>query len=343
MFELLSSLGSWVKRQEITTDNAVFRLHYMFTALLLLCFSAIITASQFIGDPIECMGDKSIPGNVRMIELESSFGLVNPAGHEDEKKYYTYYQWVVFVLFLQAMLCYFPKWLWDMWESNLLSTIVVGLNYGMITEEEKESKKKTLIDYMLKHIKHHNMYAIKYFFCEVLCLINIIGQMYLMNAFFDGEFMQYGRKVTDFSDMDQDNRIDPMVYVFPRITKCTFHKFGPSGTIMRSDFLCVLPLNIFNEKSFVFLWFWYIIIATLLSALVLFRIAIIALPSTRAHIFHFYNRIISKDTAAAISRKTSLGDWWVMFMLGSNMDPLIYREVMSELAKKIEISSSNSL
>lgn len=79
--------------------------------------------------------------------------MSNPAGDEEGKKYYTYYQWVVFVLFLQAMLCYLPKWLWDMWEGNLLSTIVLGLNYGMINEEEKETKKKTLVDYMLKHIK----------------------------------------------------------------------------------------------------------------------------------------------------------------------------------------------
>ena len=32
---------------------------------------------------------------------------------------------------------------------------------------------------------------------------------------------------------------------------------------------------------------------------------------------------------------------WVLFMLGSNMDPLIYREVMSELSKKIETDASN--
>jgi hypothetical protein len=130
------------------------------------------------------------------------------------------------------------------------------------------------------------MYAVRYFFCEILCLVNVIGQMYLMNTFFDGEFMNYGLKVTQFTDMEQGERVDPMVYVFPRITKCTFHKFGPSGTIVRSDFLCILPLNIFNEKSFIFLWFWFVIIATLLSALILFRIAIIALPSTRAYIFH---------------------------------------------------------
>ena len=31
------------------------------------------------------------------------------------------------------------------------------------------------------------------------------------------------------------------------MTKCTFNKFGPTGTLMRRDALCVLPVNIINE------------------------------------------------------------------------------------------------
>ena len=45
------------------------------------------------------------------------------------------------------------------------------------------------------------------------------------------------------------------------MTKCTFHKFGPSGTVQKFDGLCVLPLNIINEKIYVFLWFWFVILA----------------------------------------------------------------------------------
>ena len=48
---------------------------------------------------------------------------------------------------------------------------------------------------------------------------------------------------------------------FWQVTKCTFHKFGPSGTVQGFDGLCVLPLNIINEKIYVFLWFWFVILA----------------------------------------------------------------------------------
>ena len=42
----------------------------------------------------------------------------------------------------------------------------------------------------------------------------------------------------------QEDRLDPMIYIFPRMTKCTFHKFGTSGEVEKHDALCILPLNI---------------------------------------------------------------------------------------------------
>lgn len=115
------------------------------------------------------------------------------------------------------------------------------------------------------------MYAIRYWVCEFLCLINIIVQMWLMNRFFDGEFMTYGLRVLNLIDTPQDERMDPMVYVFPRMTKCIFHKYGASGSIQKHDSLCLLPLNIVNEKTYIFIWFWYIILLVMLFALLIYR------------------------------------------------------------------------
>lgn len=166
--------------------------------------------------------------------------------------------------------------------------------------------------------------------------------MYIMNKFFDGEFMAYGTRVMNYSDLPQDERIDPMVYVFPRVTKCTFHKYGASGTIQKHDSLCILPLNIVNEKTYIFLWFWYIILATLLGGLIIYRMVILFSPSVRPRLLHARNGTIPKEAAYAISKKTDVGDWWIIYMLGRNMDPLIYREVIAELAKKIETNNKES-
>lgn len=119
--------------------------------------------------------------------------------------------------------------------------------------------------------QRHKMYAMRYFACEFLCLLNITVQMWLMNCFFDGEFFSYGWRVMNLSETPQEQRYDPMVYVFPRITKCLFHKYGASGSIQKHDALCVLPLNIVNEKTYIFIWFWYIILILLLLGLVIYR------------------------------------------------------------------------
>ena len=77
------------------------------------------------------------------------------------------------------------------------------------------------------------------------------------------------------TEMENDQRTDPMARVFPKvksfhrsavtpplqITKCTFHKFGSSGSVQKFDGICVLPLNIINEKIYVFLWFWFLLLA----------------------------------------------------------------------------------
>lgn len=52
-----------------------------------------------------------------------------------------------------------------------------------------------------------------------------------MNRFFDGEFMTFGLDVIRHMEADQEDRMDPMIYIFPRMTKCTFYKYGVSGEV----------------------------------------------------------------------------------------------------------------
>merc|ERR1712095_206701 len=81
--------------------------------------------------------------------------------------------------------------------------------------------------------------------------------------------------------MDDANRTDPMMKVFPRVTKCTFHHYGPSGTVNKKDALCILGLNIINEKIYVTLWFWLVILACLTAMYLIYVVAIVAVPGLR--------------------------------------------------------------
>lgn len=175
----------------------------------------------------------------------------------------------------------------------------------------------------------------QYFTCEFLCLVNVIGQLYLMNRFLGGEFFTYGLRVLQFSTMDQDKRVDPMIFVFPRMTKCTFYKFGPSGTVQNHDSLCLLPLNVFNEKAYIFFWFWYLLMALFLVGLITYRVMIVLSISLRARLLHMEAKRLPIEICESISTKVNLGDWWILYNLAHNMDPVIYKEFLSEFTKKI--------
>ena len=57
------------------------------------------------------------------------------------------------MLIFQAGLCYIPKFVWDNFEGGLMHTIGEGLNPGLHKEEEVSSRKKVIIDYIVKHIR----------------------------------------------------------------------------------------------------------------------------------------------------------------------------------------------
>ena len=101
----------------------------------------------------------------------------------------------------------------------------------------------------------NNFYTGAYVLCEVLNFVIVVTNIFLTDSFLGNEFTQYGVEVLSFINADDpETRIDPMNRVFPKVTKCDFRKIGPSGNIIRYDVMCVLALNILNEKIYVFLW-----------------------------------------------------------------------------------------
>nr|NVI75112.1 innexin 2 [Cucujiformia] len=249
-------------------DNNVFRLHYKATVVILVAFSLLVTSRQYIGDPIDCIVDE-IPADVMdtFCWISATYtiparltgrvgvdvaqpGVASHVDGKDQVKYHKYYQWVCFALFFQAMLFYVPRYLWKTWEGGRIRMLVVDLNTPIVTDKCKKVRKQLLVDYFHTNLRHQNFYAFRFFICEILNCVNVIGQIFFMDYFLNGEFSTYGSEVLSFTEMDPEQREDPMSRVFPKVTKCTFHKYGPSGSVQKFDGLCVLPVNIVNEKIY---------------------------------------------------------------------------------------------
>merc|ERR1711874_782205 len=188
-----------------------------------------------------------------------------------------------------------------------------------------------------------------FFLCEILCFVNVIGQMYFTDRFLGNTFMNYGWDVLKMTTGDPEGRSDPMNMVFPKVTKCTFQKYGASGTITRHDGLCILALNIINEKIYVFLWFWFVAVACISALAILYRVIIFLVPSMRVTVIMGRSLCqVDKDAVEDVlscprhSWVDKIGDYFVVYLLSKNLPPIALKEVLEELRPVMQPSKPTS-
>ncbi|KAI5692481.1 hypothetical protein M8J75_011867 [Diaphorina citri] len=317
-------------------------------------------ASLLTGDPINCIADGAVPGHVinTYCWITSTFTLPHqahkPVGShvihpavgsyvegEDEKRYHTYYQWVPFMLFFQGILFYVPHWIWKNLEENKVRMITDGMRGAIVTsKEDRRERQKRLVQYIIDTLHMHNVYAAGYFFCEFLNFVNVVGNMILIDSFLGGTFFTYGTEVLKFTQLNQENRTDPMVEVFPRVTKCTFHKYGSSGSIQDHDALCILALNILNEKIYILLWFWFYALAIMSFGAICYSLSVITLPSIRETILIRRFRFGTPAGVSALIRRTQVGDFLLLHLLGQNMNNMFFGEILDELSTNLHLGNN---
>lgn len=348
--DVFGSLRSVLKIDQVCVDNNVFRLHYKVTVIFLLACSVLVTSRQYFGDPIDCIQRDDIPPNIidtycwihatftlprafnKTIGTEVPHPGVDKYSPGEERVYHKYYQWVCFVLFFQAAMFYIPRYLWKMWEGQKLRNLILNLKNPILKEDERDNEIILLCEYFRRNTGHHKTYIQYFTFCEVLNFFNVCLQMYLVDAFLGGSFSTYGLDVLRYSEMDQDDRFDPMIRIFPRMTKCTFHRFGSSGDVQRHDALCILPLNIINEKIYIFLWFWFVGLAILSGFMVVYRVFVLSSGKFRGKVLLSRARLAEPEDLIRILNNGNYGDWFLIYMLCKNMDPLHFRELACKLA-----------
>ncbi|CAK1596461.1 unnamed protein product [Parnassius mnemosyne] len=365
MIDLLTPFRSFLKYKSVCTDNNVFRLHYKITVIMLLMFTLMVTSKQFFGEPIHCMSnanednDKDAINNYcwiygtytlksRFVGIEGkhmAYAGVGPSKTEnDEQIKHTYYQWVCFVLLGQAVMFYIPHYLWKSWEGGRLKDLAENLSCPIATNVWTEERRCQLLAYFNDlNAYTHNMYALHFAFCELLNLLNVIGQIFLLDLFLGGSFRNYGTAVAAFThsprlpaDMTDFVSVNPMDRYFPKLTKCWFRSYGPSGSIQLKDRLCVLPLNIINEKIFIILWFWLVVLAFMSTVAVLFRILVFCLPPLRSIMIMGRLKYVKRRSVSKIIKHFSFGDWFVLHLLSKNVNQIVYRDLILELSKDLE-------
>uniref|UniRef100_A0AC35U886 Innexin n=1 Tax=Rhabditophanes sp. KR3021 TaxID=114890 RepID=A0AC35U886_9BILA len=285
-------------------DDYSDRLNYLYTPNILLAFSVLISFKQFGSKPLECMFPTKFPGSWEQYAENYCFGQdtyfvqpdehvanINEADRYSPERRLSYYQWVPFFLLFQAACFRFPSIFWKYISVHSGIRVHEIVERAMDPGNLENSVKSKNIDILASHIsaalkfqrkvarrniivhKIMKFFNIAYSACfisymylimKALYLANVVIQFYFMNKFLETDRYQwYGIGV--IRDIISGTEWEKSGY-FPRTSICDF-QVRQVANIQKYSVQCVLVINMFNEKIFIILYFWYVAImfATLFS------------------------------------------------------------------------------
>lgn len=137
-----------------------------------------------------------------------------------------------------------------------------------------------------------------YLFIKVMYVTNAVGQLFLLNAFLSTDFHLYGFDVMTRMIRGEEWTTSTR---FPRVTLCDF-LIRKLGNVNRYTVQCALPMNLFYEMMFIFLWFWmvFVLFVTVGSLLQW----IYASLFFRFQEFHIRDALVEMDRVIAVTSAT---------------------------------------
>jgi hypothetical protein len=282
-------------------DDFVDRLSRQYTTSLLVLFAMIVSTKQFVGEAISCWCPAYFTESHRQYTnticwvsntYYVPFERHIPDDHELEHRQQSisYYQWVPLILLTQALMAFSPCLLWRF--LSLRSGINMGalIDAGTVCQratyvEIREKTVRYIVNQMDRYLlsqreyrqgccvrikevlskycflvggkRHGNYLTFSYLIVKSLYMANAIGQLFMLDMFLGSDYHMYGlyviAKFLRGEDWTSVNR-------FPRITLCRFdirHQSRVHGYVVQ----CALTINLFNEKIFIIVWFWFIFLS----------------------------------------------------------------------------------
>lgn len=155
----------------------------------------------------------------------------------------------------------------------------------------------------------------------------------MLNMIIPGFWHRYSQAISALLSGDPINWMLHSESIFPKAAKCTYKTFGPSGTLQSFDALCLLPLNILNQKLFIIVWIWYIVQLIISFFNLMYWIIVSYSENVRIYILCQKSmKSVSRKLILHASRKAHLGHFFVLNQIAKNTNPVTFVELISDLA-----------
>lgn len=372
LFEAVEPITQVVHVFNRYDEDAVDRMNHKYSTIVFVILAIVVTTNQYVGEIIKCWSPAQFPDS--WVEYTNSICWISntyfiPMTETNilaaQRKEIVYYQWVPLVLFLQALMFYTPCIQWVALNRS------IGMDMNKIVKTcrdieflNPENRDKTM-QYLVKHIdrslqysreissggcnrcksrlatigcycgkRYGNFLIIVYLMTKLLYVANVIAQMYMMNHFLGTDYHVYGieilQDIADTGTYKESRR-------FPRVTLCDF-EVRALGKNTPHTVQCTLPINLFNEKIFIFVWFWLAFMGIIDILSMLSWLWIFFTTNRRSYIrkylkvFEKYNKSTDRDRLIAFCDKYLRQDGhFVLRMIGKNTNEVVVGEMIDSL------------
>ncbi|XP_059173688.1 LOW QUALITY PROTEIN: innexin-11-like [Physella acuta] len=301
-------------------EDLCSQFNYLWSSLLVTAMGLFITLIQYTGNPIECWCPAELPEVQCNYTKALCWVKQNYYVHEDQdvnqvpdERYsmtIAYYPWVPWILFFVAAIMKLPHYVWHSFahSSGLNLIRLIDLANGLEETESlakivqlwlvrnSEPPRSTILSKVKHYLgsagcfwfgkKHKTYLAGLILFTKLTYLLVSIGVHMSLNFFIEEDFLWYGYEVFE----SYIKGIPQISARFPVQTLCDMEIRLATG-INRYSIQCILPINRYSEKIFIFLWFW-LLMQIIVNAWSLFKWGLRLLsPTDRRRFVQIYVEI----------------------------------------------------
>jgi len=200
------------------------------------------------------------------------------------------------------------------------------------------------LGYYMKLQGQHNTYFFTFQVCQLLNIVMLGLNWVATDKFLGGNFNSYGSDIikyyselpeNSYVESERSEKPDPRCNTFPTKVSCLINTVSTSRQGQKSDALCLLSQNIINEKIYLFLWFWFVLMFVVSAIQLIFEIAIFAIPSFRSFVIaRQTGSYLSGNVKNFIEKECNHGDWFVLHQIGKNTNRDFYFRFLEKLEER---------